>query len=63
MEQVERLDIQEIIITKADQLNALALVTQAGNIESLSHEKIESLFSLIIDISNEISSLARRSLN
>jgi len=63
MEQVERLDTQEIIITKADQLNALALVAQVGNIESLSPEKIESLFSLIIDISNEISSLARRSLN
>ena len=63
MEQVERLDTQEIIITKADQLNAIALVAQAGSVESLSPEKIESLFSLIIDISNEISSLARRSFN
>ncbi len=50
MEQIERLETQEIIITKADQLNALALVAQVGDVGSLSHEKIESLFSLIIDI-------------
>lgn len=63
MEQVKAVDAQEIIITKAEQLNALALVAQEGNIESLSTEKIESLFSLIIDISIEISAIAKRSLN
>lgn len=62
-EQIETLDTQEMIITKAEQLNALALVAQGGNIESLGPEKIENLFSLVIDISNEISAIAKCSLN
>lgn len=48
------LDVKEKINAKAEQINTLALIAQAGNIEELSIEKTETLFSLLIQLSNEI---------
>jgi hypothetical protein len=52
------LDLKEEIITKAEQINTLALVSQVGSIEELANDKIESLFGLFIDLSNDISKCA-----
>jgi len=52
------LDLKEAIITKAEQINTLALVSQVGNIEELTTDKIENLFGLFIDLSNDISKCA-----
>lgn len=51
----ETLNLKEMIVTKAEQISALALVAQAGSIEELTIDKIESLFGLFIDLSTEIS--------
>ncbi len=51
----ETLDLKEMIVTKAEQISALALVAQAGSIEELTIDKIESLFGLFIDLSTDIS--------
>lgn len=48
------LDLKEKINIKAEQINTLALIALAGNIEELSTEKAETLFSLLIQLSNEI---------
>jgi len=55
---IKELNLQEKIFTKAEQITALALVAQVGSIEELSIDKIESLFGLFIDLSNEIAKCA-----
>ena len=54
----ETLGLKEMIVTKAEQISALALVAQAGSIEELTIDKIESLFGLFIDLSTDISNSA-----
>ncbi|KGJ97636.1 hypothetical protein [Colwellia psychrerythraea] len=44
----ETITLKDTIATKAEQITALALVAQAGSIEELTIDKIESLFSLFI---------------
>ena len=51
---IEKLNLKEKIITKAEQITALALVAQVGGIEELTIDKIESLFGLFIDLSTDI---------
>lgn len=54
----ETIILKETITAKAEQICALALVSQAGNIEELSIDKVESLFGLFIDLSTDISKLS-----
>lgn len=54
----ETIILKETIGNKAEQITALALVAQAGSIEELTMDKIESLFSLFIDLSTDISNCA-----
>jgi len=46
--------LKDKISEKAEQINTLALIAQAGNIEELTTEKSATLFSLFIQLSNEI---------
>jgi hypothetical protein len=54
----ETIILKETIGNKAEQITALALVAQTGSIEELTIDKIESLFSLFIDLSTDISNCA-----
>jgi len=54
----ETITLKDTIATKAEQITALALVAQAGSIEELTIDKIESLFGLFIDLSTDISNCA-----
>jgi hypothetical protein len=54
----ETMSLKETIANKAEQITTLALVAQVGNIEELAIDKIESLFSLFIDLSTDISKCA-----
>lgn len=54
MKASEVMDLKDKINAKAEQINTLALIAQAGNIEELSSEKAETLFSILIQLSNEI---------
>ncbi len=54
----ETIILKDTIATKAEQICALALVAQAGSIEELTINKIESLFSLFIDLSTDITNCA-----
>jgi len=56
----ETFNLREMIVTKAEQINTLALVAQVGNIEELTIDKIESLFGLFIDLSTDISHFAEQ---
>lgn len=54
----EILSLKEMIVTKAEQISTIALVAQAGSIEELTTDRIESLFGLLIDLSSDISNSA-----
>ena len=54
MKTTEVLDLKETIHAKAEQINTLALIAQTGNIEELSVEKTQTLFSILSQLSYEI---------
>ena len=54
----EIMTLRETITTKAEQINTLALVAQEAKVEELSTDKVESLFSIFIGLSSEITKLS-----
>lgn len=52
----------ELIITKSNQLKALALLAQGNCISELQENDIDSLFSLVSSVSEDIANLAKENL-